>query len=254
MRIALLTKRRTGLCEVLCAHAERAGHDVTPFDLATLVVDDTLATFDLVVLKSKQLYFLYAGLHARTLGVTVVPDPQTSRAVTTRIEMPLVAARAGIATPRFYFASPHAIRERLPASAFPLVRKRIVGSGSAGVELVASKLELPETRDRHLYLEELVRGQHLLVYFIGDDVRVYAKQPFVSGREPVTPVALADDVAAAVHRWRRTTGLAFGHLDFVRDERTQALMLVDAGPFPQFRHWQGAAERVSAIVLGALRR
>jgi hypothetical protein len=254
MRIALLTKRHTGLCAVLAARARGAGHEVASFDLSTLVVDDTLATFDLVVQKSKQLYFLYAGVHAKALGVTVVPDPHVSRAVTTRIEMPFVAARAQIATPRFWFASPDAIHERLPASAFPLVRKRIVGSGSADVELIASKTDLPPTSDRHLYLEQFVRGQHLLVYFIEDDTRVYEKQPFVSGREPVTPLAVAADVAAAVDRWKRTTGLAFGHLDFVRDERTQALMLVDAGPFPQFRHWPGAAERVSAIVLDAVHR
>ena len=252
MRIALLTKRHTGLCAVLAARAQGAGHEVTSFDLATLVVDDTLAAFDLVVLKSKQLYFLYAGLHAKALGATVVPDPEVSRTVTTRIEMPFIAARAHIATPRFWFASPDAIRERLPASDFPLVRKHIVGSGSTGVELVPLKSDLPRTSDQHLYLEQFVRGQHLLVYFIEDDTRVYEKRPFVSGREPVRRVGVAADVAAAVERWRRTTGLAFGHLDFVRDERTQALMLVDAGPFPQFRHWQGAAERVSRIVLDAL--
>jgi hypothetical protein len=129
------------------------------------------------------------------------------------------------------------------------VRKRIVGSGSVGVEMVASKAQLPETTERHLYLEQFVRGQHLLVYFIENEVRVYEKQPFVSGREPVTPVAVDDDVVAAIHRWKEVTGLAFGHLDFVRDEHTRELMLVDAGPFPQFRHWPGASERVSAIVL-----
>ena len=172
--------------------------------------------------------------------------------MSTRIERPFLAERAGIATPRFCFASPQAVRERLAESDFPLVRKRIVGSGSVGVELVERKAQLPTTTDQHVYLEQFVRGQHLLVYFVENQIRVYEKQPFVSGREPVTPMAVADDVAAAVDRWKRATGLALGHLDFVRDERTRVLMLVDAGPFPQFRHWPGAAEHVSAMILARL--
>jgi hypothetical protein len=254
MRIAVLTKRRTGLSAVLEACAAREGHDVTLLDLPNLVVDDTLGAFDLVVVKSKQLYFLYAGFHAQALGVTVVPDPSICKQVSTRIERPFLARRAGIAIPRFYFASPQAAREQLSEAAFPLVRKPMVGSGSAGVSMVASKAQLPHTADRHLYLERFVPGRHLLVYFIADEVRTYQKQPFVSGREPVVPLPAEADVAAVVERWKRVTGLGFGHLDLVRDERTGGLVMVDAGAFPQFRHWPGAAERVSAMILAHLPR
>ena len=249
MRIAVLTKRRTGLSAVLADRAARRGHEVALLDLANLVIDDSLGGYDLVVVKSKQLYFLYAGFHAQALGVDVVPDPKVCQQVCTRIERPFLAQRAGIVTPRFHFASPEAMRDRLTHDDFPLVRKRIVGSGSVGVELVASKALLPQTTDQHLYLEEFIRGPHLLAYFIGSDVRVYEKRPFVSGREPVKPLAVADDVAAAIDRWRRVTGLAFGHIDFVRDERTDEPVMVDAGPFPQFRHWPGAPERVSELIL-----
>jgi hypothetical protein len=252
MRVAVMTKRRSGFVEVLEACARRDGHDLESFDLADLAVDDRLAAFDLVVLKSKHLYFLYAGFHAQALGAQVVPDPWISKQVSTRIEMPFLAQRAGIATPRFWFAAPDVVREQLPASRFPLVRKRIVGSGSAGVELIESKDALPETTDRHLYLEECIPGPHMAVYFIEGDIAAFGKRPFASGREPVEAIAAADDVASAVGRWRRTTGLAFGKLDFVRDARTGALVLVDAGSFPQFRHWPGAAERVSALLLGPL--
>jgi hypothetical protein len=134
-----------------------------------------------------------------------------------------------------------------------VVRKPIVGSGSAGVQLVAGPSQLPATTDRHLYLEERIHGCHLLVYFIGRDIRVFEKQPFVSGREPVQAVSIASDVDALVARWSDATGLAFGHLDLVRDGRSGELVLVDAGPFPQFPHWPEAAERVSGMVLEALR-
>lgn len=252
MRVAVMTKRRTGFVEVLEACGRRDGHDVTLFGLADLAVDDRLASFDLVVLKSKQLFFLYAGSHAQALGVRVAPDPHVAKQVSTRIEMPFLAQRAGIATPGFWFATPDVIGEQLAASHFPLVRKRIVGSGSTGVELVESKARLPATTDRHLYLEECVPGRHMAVYFVEGDIAAFEKRPFASGREPVEPIAVEDDVAAAVGRWRRTTGLAFGKLDFVRDDRTAGLVLVDAGVFPQFRHWPGAAERVSALLLGSL--
>jgi hypothetical protein len=253
MRIAVLTKRHWGFCAVFRNYAERRGHEVASFDLTNLAVDDTLGEFDLVVLKSKQLFFLYAGFHAKALGVAVVPEPQVCKQICTRIESPFLAARAGIATPRFYFASPKALREGLAARDFPLVRKRIVGSGSVGVELIRCHAQLPQTTDQHLYLEEFVPGQHLLVYFIEDVIRAFEKQPFVSGREPVRPIGLPDDVASAVERWKRVTGLEFGHLDFVRDDRTNAPVLVDSGPFPQFWHWPEAAERVSSIVLRHLR-
>ncbi|MFO1303952.1 MAG: hypothetical protein U1F54_09485 [Burkholderiales bacterium] len=252
MKIAILTKRRTGLVEVLAACALRDGHEVALIGLADLEVDDRLAGYDLVIQKSKQLFFLYAGLHAKALGVRVVPDPETSRQVTNRIERPFLARRAGIATPRLWFGTPEAVRARLATAEYPVVRKPIVGSGSHGVQLVEGPSELPAASNRHLYLEACVRGRHLLVYFLGDDLRAFEKRPFVSGREPVQAVEPAGDVAELVRRWRDATGLSFGHLDLVRDERTGGLVMVDAGPFPQFPHWPEAAERVGAMVLACL--
>ncbi|MFO1312483.1 MAG: ATP-grasp domain-containing protein [Burkholderiales bacterium] len=253
MRIAVLTKRRTGLVEVLAAHARRDGHEIALIGLADLAVDDRLGGYDLVVQKSKQLFFLYAGLHAKALGVRVVPEPETSRQITNRIERPFLAQRADIAVPRFWFGTPEVVRDRLAAEHYPVVRKPIVGSGSTGVQLVDGPSRLPATTDRHLYLEECIPGRHLLVYFVGEDVRVFEKRPFVSGREPVHAIDPQDDVAANVTRWRRATGLPFGHLDLVRDDRSGELVLVDAGPFPQFPHWPEAAERVSDLVIGRVR-
>ena len=89
-----------------------------------------------------------------------------------------------------------------------------------------------------------------MVHFIEGEIRAYQKRPFVSGREPVEPMDAPGDVATAVRQWQHVTGLAFGHLDFVRDERTDGLVMVDAGPFPQFRHWPGAVERIGALLLG----
>ena len=249
MNIAILTKRRTGLAEAMAERARHEGHVVTLIGLEDLAVDDRLARYALVVQKSKQLFFLYAGLHAQSLGVRVVPNPETSRQVTNRIERPFLARRAGIDTPRFWFGTPSAVRARLAASNYPVVRKPIVGSGSHGVRLVEAPKELYDATDRHLYLEACIRGRHLLVYFAGEELRVFEKRPFVSGREPVRAIATQSDVAILAHRWRQATGLAFGHLDLVRDDRTGGLVLVDAGPFPQFPHWPDAAERVSAMVL-----
>ena len=252
MRIALLTKRRTGFSAVLAACAVRDGHEVAMFDLENLVVNDALGTFDLVVVKSKQLYFLYGGFHAQALGVDVVPDPSICRQVTTRIERPFLARHAGPRDASLLLRvarsdAPTAGGDRFSLGAQAHRRFRERRSRAGRVQGGAAPYDRPA-----LYLEQFVRGRHLLVYFIESDVRAYEKQPFASGREPVTPVAVDDDLAAAVHRWKGVTGLAFGHLDFVRDERTRSLMLVDAGPFPQFRHWEGAAERVSALVLAHL--
>ncbi|MHA1731771.1 MAG: ATP-grasp domain-containing protein [Promethearchaeota archaeon] len=249
MKIAVFSKKRAGFTDYLDRVAGERGHSVHVFDLDNLQVGENLLAYDLAVLKTKQLFFLYAGFYAQAHGVPVVPDPEVTRQVSNRLEFPFLARRAGIPTPKFLVGFPGVLEEQLRDDDFPLVLKRIVGGGSRNVTLVRSTCDIPPTRDRFLYLEEFLEGEHLLVYYVGGEVKCFEKKPFTNEHAPVKEVGVDDDVAGAVERWEGVTGTSFGHLDFVRLEATGELVLVDPGAFPQFTHWAEGRERVAELVL-----
>jgi hypothetical protein len=200
-------------------------------------------------LKSKKLFLVYAGYLAESIGIAVIPRPDITHKVSNRIQFPFIAREAGIRTPNFYMGFPETIRKTLSKTGFPLMLKRIVGTGSRGVELVKSIDEIANSRRRFLYLEQYIFGQHLLCYFIEDDIMVFEKAPFENEHFQVKFCAVDRDIADLVRRWQYATGLQFGHLDLIREKGTGELVLVDPGVFPQFTHWPGAPERIANICL-----
>jgi len=249
MKIAVYTKKEIGFFENFRADLENRGHDVFPINLTNLSVDESIGEFDLVILKSKKLFFIYAGYLAESMCIPVIPSPDITRQVSNRIQFPFIARRGGIRTPNFYLGFPETIRKTLSEADFPMMLKGIVGTGSRGIELIKSIDEIAELNKRFLYLEQYISGRHLLCYFIEDDIMVFEKEPFKNEHYPVRSGSLDGDIADAVRRWRDTTGLQFGHLDLVREDGTGELILVDPGAFPQFTHWPGAQERISHICL-----
>ena len=249
MNIAMYTKTEEGFFEDFRSAVEKLGHRVSPINLANLAVDDRIGKYDLVILKSKQLFFIYAGYLAESMGITVIPRPDITHKVSNRIQFPFIARTAGIRTPNFYMGFPETILNTLSETDFPLMLKRIVGSGGRGVELVRSLDEIANTNRRFLYLEQFISGHHLLCYFIENDIMVFEKEPFKNERFPVKFGSPDRDITDAVRLWRDTTGLHFGHLDLVREDGTGELVLVDPGVFPQFAHWPGAPERIAQICL-----
>lgn len=257
MHVAILQKKTTGFLEAFTPLVEARGHAVTYFGLDDLVIDDRFTKFDLVILKSTKLYFVYAGWYAAEHGIRVVPDPEVAHCVSTRICYPFLARRAGIPTPKFYMGFPDALAAQLQPDQFPLVVKGIVGSASKGVHMLHGVADLPRAGPRFLYLEEYLEGQHLLVYFIQDQIRAFEKEPWVNEHHPVRPVAVTPAVRDAVRRWRAETGLRFGHLDFIRPSgtiaatrETGAVVLIDPGVFPQFTHWAEAPTLLCDLLLG----
>lgn len=249
MKIAVMTKKRWGFFEKFESILKGEGHTVEAIDLSNLVVDDRFLEYDLVVLKSKQLFFLYAGFYAKSHGIPVIPDPEICRKISNRIEFPFIARKARISTPDFYMGFPETLKRQLSEDYFPLVLKGIVGTGSKGVKMVGSMDELSFTGNRFLYLEEYIQGQHLLVFFIDEEITVFEKEPFVNEHHPVKVLPLDRDIKDTVGRWRNETGLRFGHLDLIRESGTGKMVLVDPGAFPQFLHWKGAPEMIARICL-----
>ena len=254
MKIAMTTKRLPGFCNDFEQFVEARGHQVQFVKMDSLCLGDNnknknnkILSTDLFVLKSKHLFFIYAGLQAKAQGIPVIPDPHTSFLIRNRLEFPLLARRANIETSRCFFGHYDEVKKRLTPEHFPLLLKTMVGSGSDGIRIINSVEELPETT--FLYLEHLYRGEHMLVYFIENEIRVFRKKPFVGEQSPVEALPLSDDVASLVKGWQKSTGLAFGDLDLIRTEEDNRLVLVDPGTFPQFSHWEGAVELVSESIL-----
>ncbi|GAB4328096.1 MAG: hypothetical protein Kow0069_35210 [Promethearchaeota archaeon] len=257
MRVLVFSKRSGGLAGRLASELRARGCGVDVVGLRSLAVDDRLGAYDVVVLKSKHLFFIYGALLALDAGAAVVPDPELARVVHNRLEFPRLAAAAGIRTPRHVVGFPAALKRALGPDRFPMVVKGIVGGHARGVRVLRSPADLPDEPDageRFVYLEEHVEGEHLLVYFVEEDVRAFLKPPFGSEHADAREVAVEPDVEAAVAAWKRATGLEFGHLDLVRERCTGELVLVDPGAFPQFVHWPGVERRLAYLILRAAAR
>ena len=249
MNIAMYTKKQKGFFEDFRPAVEKLSHRVFPINLANLAVDDSIGKYDMVILKSKQLFFIYAAHLAESMGIPVIPGPDITHKVSNRIQFPFIAQSAGIRTPNFYMGFPETIRKTLSEADFPFVLKGIVGSGSSGIKLIRSMDDIGDTNKRFLFLEEYISGRHLLCYFIDDDIMVFEKEPLKNEHHPVISRSTEIDITDAVRRWQNATGLRFGHLDLVREDGTGEPVLVDPGAFPQFTHWPGAPERIAHICL-----
>ncbi len=249
MNIAVYTKKEKGFFEHFRADLEKKDHHVIPINLLSLTVDDKIRKYDLVILKSKKLFFIYAGYLAQSMGIPVIPEPDITHKVSNRIQFPFIARIAGIRTPNFYMGFPETIRKTLSETDFPLMLKGIVGTGSRDIKFLRSIDEIAGMNKRFYYLEQYISGLHLICYFIENDIMVFEKEPFKNEHFPVRFNSPEKDISDAVKRWRDATGLQFGHLDLVRENSTGELVLVDPGAFPQFTHWPGAPERIADICM-----
>ena len=50
-----------------------------------------------------------------------------------------------------------------------------------------------------------------------------------------------------LRKWKKEYNLLFGHLDLVRENKTNELFVVDAGTFPEFSNWKHKIDPVSRI-------
>ncbi|MFW9821231.1 MAG: hypothetical protein ACFFE5_16630, partial [Candidatus Thorarchaeota archaeon] len=47
--------------------------------------------------------------------------------------------------------------------------------------------------------------------------------------------------------WKQKNKVLFGHLDLVRENKTNKLFVVDAGTFPEFSNWKQELDPVSNV-------
>ena len=247
MKIGILSKRTGHFTGKLKTFFENNGHNVQIYTKENLCINDSLLENDFYILKSKTLFFLYAGFYAEANNIPVIPNPDTSYKHKNRLEANLLRRNAGILYPDYYYGTLEALKNNLKDIKFPLILKPIIGSGSRGVKKIEKIEDINANDKKILYLEKYIEGIHYLAYFIENEICVLEKPPLSNEHVPMKKVSLFDDIKHVVLKWKNRYNLLFGHLDIVKENKTNKLYIVDPGSFPEFSNWKNESDPVSKI-------
>ncbi|MHA1986324.1 MAG: ATP-grasp domain-containing protein [Promethearchaeota archaeon] len=249
MSIGILSKRTTNLAGEIKKFYENKGFNVVIYTLENLSINENLFSNDFFILKSKSLFFLYAGFFLKANNIPVVPNPHVSFMQKNRIQAHFLLEKADLLTPRFYLGKSETLKNQLDSKNFPLILKPIMGSGSKGVKVIRSIQTLEADEKEILYLENFIIGIHYNVYFIGDRVCTLIKPPLSNEHVDMEKIETPRDIEDLIKKWRLFLGEngLFGHLDIVRDESSKALYVVDPGSFPEFTNWKCSSTPIKEI-------
>ncbi|MHA1731976.1 MAG: ATP-grasp domain-containing protein [Promethearchaeota archaeon] len=251
MRVGILAKKKKGICVELREEFERRGHTAKVMRNEEISVDQGLLEYDLLVLKSKKLVLLYAGVYASVHGIPVVPDPWVCAEIRNRIRCQYLVEKAGLPAPYFYFGKPEVLARGIPREEFArgLVLKHQYGSGAKSIPVVRSPRDLEGIPpDDVLYLQEFIEGEHYLVDFIEDDVRTFRKKYSPNKISVEGEVETPEVVRETVRSWRAVTEMPVGDLDLVKDDNG-VYWVVDPGSFPSYEGWPDAVPKLVDLFL-----
>lgn len=239
MKIGILSKRTTGMAREIKLYFEKQGHDVKIYTLNNLIINESLFENDFYILKSKKLFFLYAGFFLAVNDIPVVPNPDITYKHKNRLDAHFLIKKAGLNFPKFYYGTLKALKNQLKSSEFPLVLKPIMGSGSRGVKKINSIYDLKPINNKIMYLEKFIKGEpHYNVYFIDNEICTLEKPPLSNEHINMKLIPTPDDIREIIRKWQNRYDLLFGHLDIVREKHTNKLYVVDPGTFPEFTNWK----------------
>ena len=249
MNIGILSKRHTMLAGRLKDCLEKKGHNVSIYTLDNLIINYTLLNNDFYILKSKSLFFLYAGFFLEANNIPVIPKPQISFMQKNRIQSHFLMKRIGLLTPEIYLGTVDSFKNQLDLNDFPFILKPIMGSGSKGVKIIRLYEDLKSNSKDILYLEDYINGIHYNVYFIDNEICTLIKPPLAHEHVDMKKIETPDDIRDLIKKWRSffNGDLLFGHLDIVREESSNKLYIVDPGSFPEFTNWKCIISPVESI-------
>ncbi|MHA2287630.1 MAG: hypothetical protein ACXABG_02465, partial [Promethearchaeota archaeon] len=139
------------------------------------------------------------------------------------------------------------LKNQLQNSYFPLISKPVFGSGSKGVKVYKSVKDFDPEDIEPLYLENYIEGNHYLAYFIENKICICEKQPLSNEHGETTLIEFDDEIEEYLRNWKQKYNLLFGHLDLVRENKSNRLYVVDAGTFPEFSNWKHKIDPVSTV-------
>ena len=254
VKIGILSKRKTMLTGRLKVCLENKGYSVSIYTLENLVINETLLKQDFYILKSKSLFFLYAGFFLEANNKIVIPSPQISFVQKNRIHSHFLMKKVGLLTPDIYLGTADTFKNQLDVGDFPFILKPIMGSGSKGVRVIKSYIDLQSKENSILYLEKFIKGIHYNVYFIDNNICTLIKPPLAHEHVDMKKVETPNDIKGLIYKWRKyfNGDLLFGHLDIVREESSNKLYIVDPGSFPEFSNWKcsiNPAETICNLII-----
>ncbi|MFX0104089.1 MAG: RimK family alpha-L-glutamate ligase [Candidatus Hodarchaeota archaeon] len=259
MNIGILSKRKTMMTSDLKVCLENKGFNVSIYTLENLVINETLLNQDFYILKSKSLFFLYAGYFLEANNIPVIPKPQISFMQKNRIQSHFLMKKIGLITPEIYLGTADTFRNQLDLKDFPFILKPIMGSGSKGVRIIKSYEDLKSIKNAILYLEKYIKGVHYNVYFIDNVICTLIKPPLAHEHVDMKKIQTPNDVRDLINKWKNffKGDLLFGHLDIVREESSDKLYVVDPGSFPEFTNWKcnnSPAESICNLILNKFKK
>ncbi|MFX1594046.1 MAG: RimK family alpha-L-glutamate ligase [Promethearchaeota archaeon] len=249
MNIGILSKRTTMLTGRIKDYLENEGHNVSIYTLENLAINESLFNNDFYILKSKSLFFIYAGYYLEANDIPVIPDPHISFKQKNRIASHSLLKSVGFLAPDIYLGTLKVLKDQLESKDFPLILKPIMGSGSRGVKIIESIEELNNGNNKILYLEKYIEGIHYNVYFIDDVICTLVKAPLANEHTDMEKIKTPNDIKQLVEKWKNyLNGKVFlGHLDIVREHSSNKLYVVDPGSFPEFSNWKCSKSPVEHI-------
>jgi hypothetical protein len=238
MKIGILSKRTTGFVNMMKKYLENIGHSVKIYLLDNLCINESLFENDFYILKSKKLFFLYAGYYLEKNNIQVVPNPDITYKHKNRIEAHFLIKKAGLLSPKIFFGTFKTIKNQIKLGDYPLILKPLMGSGSRGVKRINSIEDLESIDNQPLYLEKYIIGTHYLVYFIADEIYTLEKPPLLNEHVNMKEALTIDGIREVIIKWKNCYDLLFGHLDIVIENITKKIYIVDPGSFPEFSNWK----------------
>lgn len=247
MKIGILSKRTGNFTGKIKNYLESNGHQVSIFTATNLSINDSLLDNEFYILKSKHRLYLYAGYFLEANKIPVIPNTHISYIHKDRVESNFAMKKAGILVPSIYMGYINPIKDQFQQSCFPLISKPIFGSGSKEVRIYNTIEDFTPEFGDPLYLEKFIEGTHYLAYFIEDNYCICEKQPLTNEHGETKLIESDKEIEGYLRKWKQNYNLLFGHLDLVRENKTNKLYVVDAGTFPEFSNWKHEIDPVSSI-------
>ena len=247
MKIGILSKRTGNFTGKIKNYFESNGHQISIFTSSNLCINDSLLENDFYILKSKHMLYLYAGYFLEANRIPVFPDTRLSHTHKDRIEAYFAIKRTGLLVPLVYMGTPNTLKSQLQSSYFPLISKPIFGSGSKGVRIYNTIKDFDTDSEELVYLEKYIEGNHYLAYFIENEFCICEKKPLSNEHTEMKLIETDDEIEEYLRKWKEKYNLLFGHLDIVRENKTNRLYVVDVGTFPEFSNWKHEIDPVSKI-------
>ncbi len=252
MKIGILSKRTTGLVDMMKHFFERNGHIIKIYTLKDLCINESLFDNDFYILKSKILFFLYAGYFLEENNIPVIPNVDITHKHKNRLEAHFLIKQSGLIFPEYFYGTLKTLKYQLKAKNFPLILKPLMGSGSRGVKKVNSIEDIKSEDNQPIYLEKYIKGIHYLVYFIGDEICTLEKPPLSNEHVDMKEVSTINEISEVISSWKNYYNLIFGHLDIVIEDTTKKIYIVDPGSFPEFSNWRydkNPASKICNLIL-----